>query len=195
MTDREPPSSRADDGFTLIELMVVLLIIAILLAMAIPTLLGARRTANARGPQVYVRDALTAEADAWSSTQSFANGLAGDEPSLSWQTTGLGSTAKGHPVVETGLYSESVSSGVLTASATSGDADGVEIVAFGKDGNCYALYQSHNPALDFTAYQQYPAATSAPYCDIAGPPNGTPSPGSASDHPGTGTSTGWYTTF
>ena len=39
----------AEAGFTLIELMVVLLIIAILLAIAIPTFLGVTSTANDRG--------------------------------------------------------------------------------------------------------------------------------------------------
>ncbi len=45
---------RGDDekGFTLIELMVVVLIIAILIAIAIPTFLGARNKANDRGGSV-----------------------------------------------------------------------------------------------------------------------------------------------
>ena len=185
-----------DDGFTLIELMVVLLIIAILLAVAIPTLLGARRTANARGPQVYDRNALTAEADYWASTQSFALDPGTDEPSLNWTSTGLGATAKGAPMVESAIYTESVDAGVMSASTPSGSyADGVEIVAYGRDGDCYALYQSNNPNLDFTAYQQFSASSSSPFCDVATPPTGSPASGAASDHPGTGTSTGWYSTF
>jgi len=49
-----------EDGFTLIELMVVVLIIAILLAIAIPTFLGAQDRARDRGAQSELRNALTA---------------------------------------------------------------------------------------------------------------------------------------
>jgi len=47
-------------GFTLIELMVVVLIIAILIAIAIPTFLGAQDRARDRGAQSDLRNALTA---------------------------------------------------------------------------------------------------------------------------------------
>jgi len=50
----------ADAGFTLIELMVVLLILAILLAIAIPTFLGVTGGANDRGAQSNINTALTA---------------------------------------------------------------------------------------------------------------------------------------
>src|SRR4028118_947182 len=49
-----------EDGFTLIELMVVVLIIAILLAIAIPTFLGAQDRARDRGAQSELRNAITA---------------------------------------------------------------------------------------------------------------------------------------
>ena len=49
-----------DDGFTLIELMVVVLIIAILIAIAIPTFLGAQDRARDRGAQSDLRNAVTA---------------------------------------------------------------------------------------------------------------------------------------
>jgi type IV pilus assembly protein PilA len=49
-----------DDGFTLIELMVVVLIIAILIAIAIPTFLGAQNRARERGAQSDLRNGMTA---------------------------------------------------------------------------------------------------------------------------------------
>ena len=52
---------RDEDGFTLIELMVVVLIIAILLAIAIPTFLGARERAQNRAAQSDIHYILTAE--------------------------------------------------------------------------------------------------------------------------------------
>lgn len=48
-----------DQGFTLIELMMVVLVIAILLAIAIPTFLGARSRANDRAAQSNLRNANT----------------------------------------------------------------------------------------------------------------------------------------
>ena len=52
--------SKDENGFTLIELMVVVLIIAILIAIAIPTFLGAQDRARDRGAQSDLRNALTA---------------------------------------------------------------------------------------------------------------------------------------
>jgi type IV pilus assembly protein PilA len=52
--------TKNEEGFTLIELMVVVLIIAILIAIAIPTFLGAQNRARDRGAQSDLRNALTA---------------------------------------------------------------------------------------------------------------------------------------
>ena len=52
-----------DEGFTLIELMVVVLIIAILIAIAIPTFLGARQRAQDRAAQSSLRNASDGRED------------------------------------------------------------------------------------------------------------------------------------
>lgn len=47
-----------DDGFTIVELVIVMLIIAILLLVAVVTLFGARRAAQDRAAQSLAREAL-----------------------------------------------------------------------------------------------------------------------------------------
>ena len=54
-----------DEGFTLIELMVVVMIIAVLIAIAIPSFLGFRRSAQDRSAQSELRNVLLAEKAYW----------------------------------------------------------------------------------------------------------------------------------
>src|SRR5436309_12119585 len=81
-----------EEGFTLIELMVVVLIIAILLAIAIPTFLGARNRANDRAAQSSLRNALTSAktifSDAQNYTQADSAALTANEPSIAFVATG-----------------------------------------------------------------------------------------------------------
>jgi type IV pilus assembly protein PilA len=77
----------SEEGFTLIELMVVVLIIAILIAIAIPTFLGARERAQNRSAQSNVRNALTAEKTSYTDTQQYSDvsaTLTAIEPSLTY---------------------------------------------------------------------------------------------------------------
>jgi type IV pilus assembly protein PilA len=64
--------SDADEGFALIELMVISLIIAILLAIAIPTFLGAQNKAKDRSAQSSARDALTNAKTIYADSASYA---------------------------------------------------------------------------------------------------------------------------
>ena len=84
-------TSRRDseEGFTLIELMVVVLIIAILIAIAIPTFLGARKRAQDRAAQSDLRNGLTAEKTFYTDGEAYSSvpgSMTAVEPSLSWGT-------------------------------------------------------------------------------------------------------------
>jgi len=71
--------------------MVVVLIIAILIAIAIPQFLGARHRAQDAGAKSDLRNALTAEKTSYTDTQQYTATtatLAAIEPSLKWNPTG-----------------------------------------------------------------------------------------------------------
>src|SRR3954468_9566908 len=76
-----------EEGFTLIELMVVVLIIAILIAIAIPTFLGARTRAQDRQAQSNLRNAFAAEKVVYTDNQAYTATpatLTAIEPSLAY---------------------------------------------------------------------------------------------------------------
>lgn len=69
---------RREDGFTLIELMVVVMIIAILIAIAIPSFLGFRRSAQDRSVQSDLRNVLLAQ----NAYQLENNAFTADKPTI-----------------------------------------------------------------------------------------------------------------
>jgi len=118
---------RDDEGFTLIELMVVVLIIAILLAIAIPTFLGARSKAQDRAAQSNLRNALTAEKTYYVDNQAYtdntSSNLTNIEPSLTY-------SAAAAPTVVGNVY-------VQSANATD-----VYMAAKSASGKCFWIHDS-----------------------------------------------------
>ena len=86
--DLEPAESAAEAGFTLIELMVVLLIIAILLAIAIPTFLGVTSSANDRAAQANLTNAITEASSQYQNAGQTFSGILGlvqaSAPEFTW---------------------------------------------------------------------------------------------------------------
>jgi type IV pilus assembly protein PilA len=155
----EEAEDGAESGFTLIELMVVLLIMAILLAIAIPTFLGVKGGAQDRSAQSDLTNGLTAAKAYYTNVGSY--GTAGavvasmttSEPELSWQTGSVTSgTAHGISVAvyDTGqvlvLATQSASGTCwYAADVEASGGDTTDLTGAGHAGVWYGSY-TPNPA-------------------------------------------------
>jgi len=127
--------AKNEEGFTLIELMVVVLIIAILIAIAIPTFLGAQNRARDRGAQSDLRNAVTAAKtistdDSGQMTNVTVTSLTAAEGALTFGTAGDQDTIG---VVKSTDAADAV---LLYKQSASGTWFGIEADSTGAVGYC-----------------------------------------------------------
>ena len=131
---------RDQSGFTLIELMVVLLIMAILLAIAIPTFLGVKTGAYDRGMQSDLTNALTSAEAGYATGGSYAAvaaeivSLSSYEPNISFES---GAATEG------GTHPNNLSVN------TSSDGQELLLVGYSQSGTCWAAADNEG---DLTGY-------------------------------------------
>jgi type IV pilus assembly protein PilA len=84
--------ARREEGFTLVELMVVVLIIAILIAIALPTYVGARERAADRAIQADLRSGLAVAMGYYVDGKSYTGfdvaRAQSEEPNVRWMSPG-----------------------------------------------------------------------------------------------------------
>jgi type IV pilus assembly protein PilA len=141
-TDREV--QRPEEGFTLIELMVVLLIMAILMAIAIPTFLGVKGSAQDRAAQSDLSNALIsakaiyANAGSYPAVASLVSTLSSQEPEMTFGTV----TATAAHQVEVGV---------------SGDGQAIILVDYSQNsGNCWAVEDNDSGAAESAGFATVP---------------------------------------
>lgn len=136
-------AGATEAGFTLIELMVVLLIIAILLAIAIPTFLGVTNTAGDRSAQSNLTNALTESKALYEVNQAYT-GTSGaytqaafqsQAPEFTWTQSGTCGSSSGNCV-----------SFVVFNVSTTNDAQGLGIATFSpKTNTCWYAWDVEEP--------------------------------------------------
>lgn len=138
-------SRDPEDGFTLIELMVVVLIIAILLAVAIPTFLSARTRSQDRATQSNLRHAFTGAKALYTDKQDYTQvtiaELQADEPSMTFHDASSPSVGP----KDIAVNEVDATTVVLAAKSGSGNCWLLKEVLTGSGGTFFGTHGSNTP--------------------------------------------------
>ena len=140
--------SGFEGGFTLIELMVVLLIIAILLAIAIPTFLGVTGSAKDRAAQSTLTNVLTETVATYQNSQAYPaqtpiTNYSASDPQFKWVVGSTDCTASPADAKCVSVMPVDV--------AASADSQGVILAVLSNTGTCWwAVNLQATPANDNT---------------------------------------------
>lgn len=162
-----------EEGFTLIELMVVVLIIAILIAIAIPTFLGARGRANDRAAQSSLRNGLTAAKTVFTDSSAYPASAAA-------AVTAVG------PVEPSLTFQAGASTGPKVIMINSSSATDVLMSAQSAATKCYYVTDSSSFGTGFAVETGACSAATAP-----GVLASTPTPGTTATASASGTAPTW----
>jgi len=140
-------SAHDDEGFSLIELMVVLLVLAVLLTIAIPTFLGTTATADNRSAQSNLITAFTdAKTQFQNGGQTYFVGGTQDAAAFA----GLLDAAQLDLKFRAGSLGPSTSQGSSDSMSTisvavSADGNGLVLAAYSVPGNCFYVVDNTEP--------------------------------------------------
>ena len=178
----------AEGGFTLVELMVVLLIIAILLAIAIPTFFGLTTSANDRAAQATLTNALNEGKSLYGVDGSYANqsgtaygqsDFASQAPEYHWAYNTACPTTESNCV-----------SALIFDVGSTGDSEGLSLAVDSTTTNtCWYVFDLEVPPGVSPVSTEFPGAgTFYGISPPAGQPNsGIPSGGCIALNPSTAT--------